>query len=253
MKSFLFDPCDVLNCDRCFQLSDLNLLKSKVFPDTRKNDTLKITEPRYCSKVLHGNWFEDRAVIKSLPDNWGSSYNDLFRPYSKENLEIALENRESAKKLKNRSKGVGHDELLGHHGDAYHNNFSTVYDLSYRVLPKGLKGPPERNYNARKLTYLPENDLANNYGNQYGYGYKEYIQRRDAELIEEATDIPRSHYQCDFTRKEIPKIKRYPLKRADMNRPDLRHLDIDLDTKWGRQFTQGYHKFHVLQQKIMGL
>ncbi|XP_063974519.1 uncharacterized protein LOC135161139 isoform X2 [Diachasmimorpha longicaudata] len=146
--------------------------------------------------------------------------------------------------------GVTREELLEHHGDAYHNNFSTAYDLSYRVLPRGLSGPPLRKYNACKRTYVPEQDLAKNFGNQYGYGYKEYIQRRDEELIEEAKDLPRSHYRCDYTEKKIPTDKRYPRRRADMNKPDLRHLNIDLDTKWGRLFTHGYHRLNILQQKI---
>ncbi|XP_063974518.1 cilia- and flagella-associated protein 107-like isoform X1 [Diachasmimorpha longicaudata] len=250
MDSFLFNPCGLLNCDNCSQLSNLNLLKSKIFRQTSKNDTLKISEPRYCSKVLHGNWFEERAQYKAPPDEWVSSYNVLFKPYSSENFNVTSETREAAKKLKDRSKGVTREELLEHHGDAYHNNFSTAYDLSYRVLPRGLSGPPLRKYNACKRTYVPEQDLAKNFGNQYGYGYKEYIQRRDEELIEEAKDLPRSHYRCDYTEKKIPTDKRYPRRRADMNKPDLRHLNIDLDTKWGRLFTHGYHRLNILQQKI---
>lgn len=113
MKSFLFNPCDSsLNCENCFQLSNLNLLKSKIFRQTRKNDTLKISEPRYCSKVLHGNWFEERAENKPSRDEWKTSYDSLFKSHSNENFNITLENRAALKKYKERSKVIW---------DQYHN------------------------------------------------------------------------------------------------------------------------------------
>ncbi|KAF7992203.1 hypothetical protein HCN44_001528 [Aphidius gifuensis] len=255
---FCSNPCQCH--DTSLNLSKLSELKQRAFgKNNNYEDPFIVNKQRYNKKVLLGNWYEERADNTRPADKCKSNYNDAKTNEKDEPIKDDEENYDTfqtALMHKKKQQGIGRD-LIAAPGD-YDNNFSTLYDLTYRVLPKGLKGPRLRVYNATREAYLPEIDLTENFGNLYGYGLKEYIKEKariidQSELDQENKDSMRTSYQCEYTKKKIPDdIKRFPLKSAEMNTPDLRYLGIDLNARWSRLYTHGFHRPNFLPKPTCG-
>ncbi|XP_057326777.1 uncharacterized protein LOC130668478 [Microplitis mediator] len=255
INAVLFDPG---GSDISYGCSRVSALKAKAYGSKVKandncNDNSKLIKPKYSPKVFEGNWFEER--IKSTPTTQKdqsnlntSTQNDSksrVKKSTRQAFEIARENKE-------RNKGSG-NLLFDQEDNSYLNNFTTSYDLTYRVIPQGLDGPRLRSYNGRINKWLPEQDLTKNFGNLTGYGMTEYLRALEQELNYEGNDKPRTHYQCDYTKKKLPvDSKRFHRKRIDLNTPDLSAFNIDLNKCWARTLTHGFQKNNLCQRVACG-
>ncbi|KAG7207267.1 hypothetical protein KM043_008942 [Ampulex compressa] len=148
-------------------------LQAKLLSKKREYDRgPKISEDRYGPKTLEGNWLERRAVYFSPLDDWKTLYSMDYKAHSndtwKDYRSAMWENKLHYQELSRRN----FRELRS---DAYLNNMTTTYDLSYKILPRHLDKNSIKFYNARKLKWIPEQDLTLNYGNLTEFGLKKAL------------------------------------------------------------------------------
>ncbi|KAK0072518.1 hypothetical protein PV326_014389 [Microctonus aethiopoides] len=203
MNTILLDPCGGLS-EYSAECSCVNELKAKVFGRRRKEESAisKNTEPKYSPKVLQGNWFEDR-IEDSPVSNYSTppSENKIHSSSVKKDLE---ENFKTARMIRDKGRGMTRDLLYDHNNKEFQDNFSTVYDLTYRLLPQRSEGSQRRSYNSRINKWEPEQDLTKSFGNVTGYGMTEYIRACQDYANYEDEEKPRTRYECDFSPKKMP-------------------------------------------------
>ncbi|XP_034949750.1 uncharacterized protein C1orf158 homolog [Chelonus insularis] len=230
-NSILFDPGGS-NVSMTYQGTKL---KRKAFGYNKRciEPGIQITEPKYNPRVLVGNWFEEQ--INYDPMNENIEYNNLNNDKPQKKITAG----EFARIVKTKNKGLGKSLIIQPNDNKYLDNYSTTYDLMYRVLPQRLDGPRLRTYNGRINKWVPQQDITESFGNITGYGMKEYVRALQEEAIYEAYDKPRTLYQCDYVKKEIPTdIKRFHKKRVDLYKPNWYDLEVDssMNSSWNQTF-----------------
>lgn len=118
----------------------------------------------YSPGVLVGNWFEKRSCYCQKSFQHKSVYaTDYCAPPQRTEDDIMgdIKPQENS------------ERVLPTH-DGFKNNFSTSYDLHYRIHPKGLCGPRLRTFNTQSKAWLPDQDYALNYGNITEFGLRAY-------------------------------------------------------------------------------
>ncbi|XP_074103004.1 uncharacterized protein LOC141530048 [Cotesia typhae] len=258
INTVLFDPG---GSDVSCGCSGVDELKAKAYRNDAKtgdnyNERSKLSEPKYSPKVLEGNWFEERlrSPAYNIKENnndshWSTSTKNDFKPLVRK---ITQHASESAKKNKEKNKGA--DNLLYDQKDnLYLNNFTTSYDLTYRIIPQGLDGPRLRSYNGRINKWLPEQDFTKSVGNLTGYGMTEYLRAVEEELNCEKDEKPRTSYQRDYTKKKLPvDLKRFHRKRINLNTPDLSTFNFDLNKYWKSPFNNEFNGKDLCQRVACG-
>ena len=69
------------------QLSSMPDLRVKLFAKNNKDERIsRITEERYGPKVLEGNWFDRRAELISVTDEWTTTHKTNYKPYGDKDL-----------------------------------------------------------------------------------------------------------------------------------------------------------------------
>nr|XP_022917549.1 uncharacterized protein LOC111426904 [Onthophagus taurus] len=173
--------------------------------------------PVYSNKSLLGNWYEDRLQYRKYRYRHGTTYTQDYiprvPPLSEDSSKNAIQ-----------SAGLPKAMLFGQREDAYTNNFSTTYDLSYNHFVKKAKThPTERHWVCRDNIWLPEKDFTKDYGNITRYGIFEYKtslweQERNPSHNQEEKSEYQESYEC------VPKmkpVKRFatPLKNSSLMNP----------------------------------
>ncbi|XP_043264606.1 uncharacterized protein LOC122404585 [Colletes gigas] len=203
-------------------------LRAKLFPakDRKLDRAPVLSEDKYTPKTLEGNWFERRTVYVPQTVDWKSTYDTDYKPHVnetwKENQIMKWDNKLDL-------EGVPREKLLGHKKE-YYSNMTTTYDLSYNILPKGLKGPRVRSYRARQRKWIPELDLTKSYGNLTQFGLKDALEEELYKNSEEG--ISKCRWQTTY-REEIGQLiqikieqnTRFNKRIVDFNVPDLKHFE----------------------------
>ncbi|XP_017890612.1 uncharacterized protein C1orf158-like [Ceratina calcarata] len=198
----------------------------ELFPPKEKLDRGPVSsENRYSVKTLVGNWIERRATSTPRSDDWRSLYEIDYVPRVNETWET-----DQAGKWENKLvvEGLPRDEIFDHKTE-YYDNMTTTNDLCYNVLPKGLKGPKPRSYNARLRKWLPEQDLLKSFGTLTQSGLREAMRE---ELEKNSLEgIAKCRWWSTY-REEIGLLRpanveyttQFRRRKVDFNEPDLRHL-----------------------------
>ncbi|XP_053998549.1 uncharacterized protein LOC128887094 [Hylaeus anthracinus] len=214
---------------RCLE-STLSLkdLRAKLFPgnDRKFDRAAVISENKYTPKTLEGYWFERRAVYIPEYVEWKSIYDTDYKAHINKSWK---ENQIAKWDNKLELEGMSREKLLGLKKQ-YYSNMTTTYDLSYNILPKGLKGPRNRSYHARQRKWIPELDLTKSYGNLTQFGLKDAMEE---EIYKNSEDgIAECRWQTTY-REEIGQLTpvnverntRFNRRIVDFNVPDLKHFE----------------------------
>ncbi|XP_018572829.1 uncharacterized protein LOC108912145 [Anoplophora glabripennis] len=177
--------------------------------------TVKFDKPIcFSSKVLVGNWVEDRSTYKKNDFKHKSIYSDEFVPksFDTDNLKFLWDQKIIAE---------GHGTIsskTSNEPSSFFDNYSTTYDLSYKFFPSWYTAPIFRNLRFRLGTHEPLEEYLKSYGNLSNYGlseYKEHVWKcekqdprttattsyEDSFLSPERSDYTYSHW-CRITPKK---------------------------------------------------
>ncbi|KAK2575853.1 hypothetical protein KPH14_007227 [Odynerus spinipes] len=182
-----------------------------------------VSEEKYHSKVLIGNWFERRVPSIPFSDKLITIYEQDYQPhhtdaYKKDH--VALWDNKIG------NEGLDKSALMDH-GKAYRDNMTTMNDLIYKILPTNLHKPTFRTYNIRKNKWLPEQDLTKSFGNLTQFGIKNALKVLWESDSSEAMQFCRwrTTYQDEYKAREGSLIKnQFHRRRPNMNVPCLNHL-----------------------------
>ncbi|XP_043663651.1 uncharacterized protein C1orf158 homolog isoform X1 [Vespula pensylvanica] len=186
-----------------------------------------VSEEKYDSKVLIGNWFNRRASY--IPSNkWITNTQTIYKQHYKSyDIDIYKKNQVPFWNNKIKNEGLFKGTLMNHHGKSYYNNMTTTYDLSYRILPTQSQKSHLRIYNIRKNRWLPEQDLTENFGNLTKIGIKDVLQIWWDSTSNEATQFCRwrTTYQDEYKAHDISLVKKkFHRQQVNMNVPYLNNL-----------------------------
>uniref|UniRef100_A0A8D2LNX3 Chromosome 1 open reading frame 158 n=1 Tax=Varanus komodoensis TaxID=61221 RepID=A0A8D2LNX3_VARKO len=100
-------------------------------------------EPKYSTKVLIGNWLEERK--KFIKDHGGSGKS----VYREDFVSFPIETPD-------RTVGLPRKYVLTHHEEASHQNLVSQYDDQYNRHGYNPCLPPLRKWNGHKMAWVPE-------------------------------------------------------------------------------------------------
>ncbi|XP_017759002.1 PREDICTED: uncharacterized protein C1orf158-like, partial [Eufriesea mexicana] len=213
--------------DSTLSLTDV---RKKLFPAKSKLDRAPVlSENKYTSKTLVGNWFEHRASYTSQSDDWRTLYEIDFKLHINKTWKI---NKIAKWENKLIQEGLPQEKIFDHRKE-YYNNMTTTYDLCYNVLPKSLKVPKIRSYNARQRKWIPEQDLTKSFGTLTQFGLQDALKE---EIYKDSKEgIAKCRWWSTY-REEIGQLKPLNMKpsaqfhrrKVNFNVPDLSHFEHKL-------------------------
>ncbi|XP_053137259.1 cilia- and flagella-associated protein 107 [Hemicordylus capensis] len=109
-------------------------------------------EPKYSTKVLIGNWLEERK--KYIRDHGEVGKSIYRRDYVRFPGEVP--DRTMMRKYMKKLDGLPKQYLLTHHGEPSHRNLVTQYDDQYIRHGYNPLLPPLRKWSRHKMAWLPE-------------------------------------------------------------------------------------------------
>ncbi|XP_042336134.1 uncharacterized protein C1orf158 homolog [Sceloporus undulatus] len=109
-------------------------------------------EPKYSTKVLVGNWVEERK--KFIRDQRGTGRSCYERDFVRFPIEIP--DRTVLRRMKKKMDGLPKKYILTHHDEPRHQHLVTQYDDQYNRHGYNPILPPLRKWNRHKLAWIPE-------------------------------------------------------------------------------------------------
>nr|XP_020636921.1 uncharacterized protein C1orf158 homolog [Pogona vitticeps] len=109
-------------------------------------------EPKYSTKVLVGNWLEERK--KFTRDAGGTGQSTYGRDFVRYPTEVP--DRVVLRRMKRQLDGLPKKYILSHHEEAKHQHLVTQYDDQYNRHGYNSSLPPLRKWNGHKMAWIPE-------------------------------------------------------------------------------------------------
>ncbi|XP_023018959.1 uncharacterized protein [Leptinotarsa decemlineata] len=145
-----------------------------------QEERLKLPKPQnyHNNKVLVGNWFEEECSYQKSRFKHTSKYSDDFqrKPYTTYPPSVVWDAH---------IKAEGHafyPEKSSEEFPNFHDNFATVYDLSFEYFPKLYSKEIDRVHMSRLQRFDPTEEYLKSYGNISNFGL---------------TDCKKQEWDCD--------------------------------------------------------
>ncbi|KFV78800.1 Uncharacterized protein C1orf158, partial [Struthio camelus australis] len=131
-------------------------------------------EPKYSTKVLIGNWLEERKrFIKASGKPSNSTYRTDFIYFLDHKPD-----QTSRRTFKKRLEGLPKQHFFTHHEEPSSRNLVSEYDDSYNRHGHNTLLPPLRRWNGRKLAWIPEKTDFPNLEPPTNYGLLEQLMKK---------------------------------------------------------------------------
>ncbi|XP_044527248.1 uncharacterized protein C1orf158 homolog [Gracilinanus agilis] len=120
-------------------------------PQPWSNPSWRI-EPKYSTRVLIGNWAEERRkFIKTSEPSFLSTFQKDFVPFPGHKADTITRSY-----YMRRTEGLPYKHLMTHHEERKHRNLISSYDDHFSRHGYNPALPPLRSWNGQKLVWLPE-------------------------------------------------------------------------------------------------
>ncbi|XP_005544813.2 cilia- and flagella-associated protein 107 [Macaca fascicularis] len=131
-------------------------------------------ETKYSTKVLTGNWVEERRKFTRDTDKTPQSI------YGKEYIAFPDHRRDQISRWygKRKVEGLPYKHLITHHQEPPHRYLISTYDDHYNRHDYNLGLPPLRTWNGQKLLWLPEKSDFPLLAPPTNYGLYEQLKQR---------------------------------------------------------------------------
>ncbi|XP_059154154.1 cilia- and flagella-associated protein 107-like [Physella acuta] len=160
-------------------------------------------EQKYDSKVLIGNWAEERLKFPDTKYKHNSTNRIDFKSYGEVHPDVTV--RRNA--LLN-NEGLPADMIFRHHDDAYNNMLITTYDENFNGRWRENNLPALRKWDSQTLGWLPERSDYPLRGPPTNFGLKQEIDARN-EARRKACIEPEfsTTYTCSYKEKPVDAMR----------------------------------------------
>ncbi|XP_067422763.1 cilia- and flagella-associated protein 107 [Emydura macquarii macquarii] len=176
-------------------------------------------EPKYSTKVLIGNWLEERKrFTKDIGKPSNSTYGTDFVRFPDCRTDQIVR-RTIMKKL----DGLPKQHLFMHHGEPSNRNLVTQYDDQYNRHAYNPVLPPLRRWNGQKLAWLPEKSDFPIFEPPTNYGLFEQLMKK---WPQKETGMTNSVYTVSYEKPPVSAfaIRRRPVTTCHLSPQDGQHL-----------------------------
>uniref|UniRef100_A0A8C8VL04 Chromosome 1 open reading frame 158 n=1 Tax=Pelusios castaneus TaxID=367368 RepID=A0A8C8VL04_9SAUR len=172
------------------------------------------TEPKYSTKVLIGNWLEERKrFIKDIGKSSNSIYGTDFVRFPDRKTDQIVR-RTIMKKL----DGLPKQHLFMHHEESSNRNLVTQYDDHYNRHGYNPVLPPLRRWNGQKLSWLPEKSDFPLFEPPTNYGLFEQLMKK---WSKKEAGVMNSVYTVSY---EKPPVSAFAIRRRPVPTCHLPHF-----------------------------
>ncbi|XP_015675865.1 uncharacterized protein C1orf158 homolog [Protobothrops mucrosquamatus] len=175
-------------------------------------------EPKYSTKVLIGNWGEERR--KFVRDNEGtgqSTFKQDFVPFP-----TGTPDRTVMRRLMKRLEGLPRKYILTHCEEARHQHLVSQYDDQYNRHGHNPQLPPLRKWHRHKLAWTPEKSDYPLVEPPTNYGLVEHLMKA---WHRKETEVAQTVYHSSYPK---PPASAY----APRQRPDTRRILEQSRQQW---------------------
>ncbi|XP_066493979.1 cilia- and flagella-associated protein 107 [Tiliqua scincoides] len=183
-------------------------------------------EPKYSTKVLIGNWLEERK--KFIRENGEPSKSVYRRDYVRFPMEVP--DRTVMRRMKKKLDGLPRKYILTHHEEPSHRNLVTQYDDQYMRHGYNPILPPLRKWNRHKMAWVPEKSDYPIVEPPTNYGLFEHLLKK---WNQQEQGLMNSVYTVSYTK---PLISAYP----ERQRPDTTRIPKVNQAQWLPRTLEGY-------------
>ncbi|XP_063001435.1 cilia- and flagella-associated protein 107 [Elgaria multicarinata webbii] len=176
-------------------------------------------EPKYSTKVLIGNWLEERKEF--IRDHEGTGKSIYGRDFVRFPPEVP--DKAEARRIMKKLDGLPKKYLLTHHEEANHQNLITQYDDQYNRHGYNCLLPPLRKWNRHKLAWTPEKSDYPLVEPPTNYGLFEHLVKK---WTHKEPGVKNSVYSISYTK---PPISSYTICHRPIMQPII---DPNREQQW---------------------
>ncbi|XP_004482555.1 cilia- and flagella-associated protein 107 [Dasypus novemcinctus] len=176
------------------------MFSTAVSPQAHSTPSWQV-KPKYSTRVLTGNWVEERRKFTRATDETPRSiYRKEYTPFPDHRPDQI-----SRWYPKRRVEGLPYKHLITHHQEPSHRYLISLYDDNYNRHSYNPGLPPRRTWSAQKLLWLPEKSDVPLLAPPTNYGLYERLKQR---WREPKAGLGETTYRASYPRPPVSAMSR---------------------------------------------